>query len=58
MKNWLLFLAGFAVAVGLVGVLLVTCWVRDIGDDRKLTIIANARSSQAEGTEAVVTVHN
>jgi hypothetical protein len=42
MKNWLLFLAGFAVAVGLVGVRLVTWWVRDIGDDRKHAIIANA----------------
>jgi hypothetical protein len=41
MKNWLFFLAGAAVAIGLVGVLLLTWRARDISDDRKHTIIAN-----------------
>jgi hypothetical protein len=42
MKNWLLFLVAGAVPVGLVGVLLIAWWVRDISNDRKHTIFVNA----------------
>ena len=49
-KNWLALCGGGAISLGILGILVLVVWLRDIRDDRKHFVIVNAVTPVFVGT--------